>query len=255
MGSEEFWSHWAWPAATAALGFVYVWLLVEQWLARRKPHQLAWAVGFFLYAVAAVFEAYSEYTGNWDPFVYRIYIVFAASLVGFLGLGTLYLITKKRWIGHSYLIFNLIGLAIFFYGTFTAELVMAKLVPGITVGGQALGESMSFPRVMSFWFNIPGSLLSARRVCVVGGQVLAEEGVPVPLLGQCAHLHRHASDRRRRFDGARGDLGRSVSSRDGGECGTACRIPHGEHAGEGREDDQEAEGCRARTYRVTAPER
>ena len=32
-------------------------------------------------------------------------------------------------------------------------------MPGITVGGQALGESMSFPRMMSFWFNIPGTLL------------------------------------------------------------------------------------------------
>ncbi len=159
MGTEQFWSHWGWPAATAALGFVYVGLLVRQWIARRKAHQLAWAVGFLFYAVAAVFEAYSEAGGNWDPFIYRIYIVLAASLVGFLGLGTLYLITKKRWIGHAYLIFNLIGLAIFFYGVFTTDLVMDKLVPGITVGGQALGESMTFPRMMSFWFNIPGSLL------------------------------------------------------------------------------------------------
>lgn len=159
MGTEQFWSHWGWPAATAALGFVYVGLLVRQWVARRKPHQLAWAIGFLFYAVAAVFEAYSESSGNWDPFVYRIYIVLAASLVGFLGLGTLYLITKKRLIGHAYLVFNLIGLGIFLYGVFTTNLVMAKLVPGITVGGQALGESMTFPRMMSFWFNIPGTLL------------------------------------------------------------------------------------------------
>lgn len=159
MGTEQFWSHWGWPAATAALGFVYVGLLFRQWVARRKPHQLAWAVGFLFYAVAAVFEAYSESSGNWDSFIYRIYIVLAASLVGFLGLGTLYLITKKRWIGHAYLIFNLIGLGIFLYGVFTTDLVMDKLMPGITVGGQALGESMTFPRVMSFWFNIPGSLL------------------------------------------------------------------------------------------------
>ena len=33
------------------------------------------------------------------------------------------------------------------------------LVPGITVGGQALGPSVSFPRVMSLPFNISGTIL------------------------------------------------------------------------------------------------
>lgn len=157
--SEAFWSGWGWPAATAALGFVYVALLLAQWYKRRKPHQLAWAVGFLFYAVAAVMEAYSEATNSWDPTVYRIYIVLAASLVGFLGLGTLYLITKRRMWGHGYLVINLILLAVFFYGTFTADLLMDQLVPGITVGGTALGAGSSFPRIMSLPFNIPGTLL------------------------------------------------------------------------------------------------
>jgi len=157
--SSEIWSSWIWPLATAFLGFIYTGLLVAQWWKRRKPHQLAWAVGFLFYAIAAVMEAWSEYTQYWDPYVYRVYIVLAASLVGFLGLGTLYLITKKRYIGHLYLAFNLVGLAIFFYGAFTVPLMMDKLVPGIVVGGQALGDSGTFPRIMSLWFNIPGSLL------------------------------------------------------------------------------------------------
>ncbi len=157
--NSEIWSGWGWPAATAVLGFIYVALLVAQWYQRRKPHQLAWAVGFLFYSVAAVMEAYSEATQNWDPTVYRIYIVLAASLVGFLGLGTLYLITKRRVWGHAYLAVNLVMLAVFFYGTFTADLLMDQLVPGITVGGAALGTGGSFPRIMSLPFNIPGSLL------------------------------------------------------------------------------------------------
>lgn len=155
----DIWSHWAWPLATALLGFVYVGLLVMQYLKRRKMHQLMWAIGFLFYAVAAVMEFWSEYTLAWDPTVYRVYIVLAASLVGFLGNGTLYLITKKRIWGDAYLAFNLLAVAVFLYGTFTAQLDMAKLIPGITVGGQALGASLSFPRAMSFVFNIPGSLL------------------------------------------------------------------------------------------------
>ncbi len=159
MSAQAFWSGWWWPAATAALGLVYVGLLLDQWRRRRKMHQAMWSVGFFFYAVAALMEGYSEWAMSWDPTVYRFYIVLAASLVGFLGNGTLYLITKKRAWGDFYLAFNLVCLGVFLWGAFSVDLAMDKLIPGITVGGQALGESMSFPRVMSFAFNIPGSLL------------------------------------------------------------------------------------------------
>jgi hypothetical protein len=155
----DIWSSWIWPLATAVLGFVYVGLLVKQYVERRKMHQLMWAIGFLFYAVAAVMEAVSEYSHHWDPTVYRFYIVLAASLVGFLGNGTLYLITKKRLWGDIYLGFNAVMLAIFLYGTLTAHLLMDKLVPGIVVGGQALGASGTFPRIMSLPFNIPGSLI------------------------------------------------------------------------------------------------
>jgi len=153
------WSHWAWPLATAILGFVYVALLVRQYVQRHKMHQLMWALGFLFYAVAAVMEFWSEFSGAWDPAVYRIYIVLAASLVGFLGNGTLYLVVKKRIWGDLYLGLNMVLLAIFLYGTETANLVMANLKPGIVVGGTALGASGTFPRLMSLPFNIPGSLL------------------------------------------------------------------------------------------------
>ena len=159
IASSAFWSNWAWPAATAVVGFVFFGLVLRQYLARRKLHQLAWSVGLLFYAVAAAMEAWSEYSGRWDPTVYRIYIVLAASLVGFLGLGTLYLLARRRRWGNVYLVFLLACLVIFFVGTFTAQLDTAKLAPGITVGGQALGPSLSFPRVMSLPFNITGTIL------------------------------------------------------------------------------------------------
>lgn len=157
--TESFWSAWWWPMATGLIGFVYVGLLLAQWSKRRKPHQLAWSVGFFFYAAAALMEAYSELTGDWDQTVYRFYIVLAASMVGFLGLGTLYLITKKRTLPTLYLGFILVCLGIFLYGVFTTELIEENLVAGITVGGTALGAGSSFPRVMSLPFNITGTLL------------------------------------------------------------------------------------------------
>ncbi len=158
MTAEQFWSGWWWPAITAALGFFYTWLLFRQWYRRRKMHQLMWAIGFLFYAVAALMEAWSEYVGHWDPTVYRIYIVLAATMVGFLGNGTCYLIFKKRIWGDIYLGFNVVGFLVFLWGTFNVQLVMSKLVAGIVVGGQALGPATSFPRVMSLPFNVIGSL-------------------------------------------------------------------------------------------------
>ena len=159
IASAAFWSNWGWAAATAVLGFVFFGLVFWQYLQRRRMHQLAWSIGLFLYALAAAMEAYSESSGTWHPFVYRIYIVIAASLVGFLGLGTLYLVARNRKWGDYYFIFLVACMVVFFIGTFTATLDTAKLVPGITVGGQALGPSLSFPRVMSLPINITGTLL------------------------------------------------------------------------------------------------
>ena len=110
---EAFWSGWWWPAATAVLGLVFAGLIFAQWVHRRKPHQLAWAVGMLFYAVAAVMESVSEFTGVWNPTVYRVYIVLAASLVGFLGLGSYYLLAKNKLGPRIYLGFLLFCLALF----------------------------------------------------------------------------------------------------------------------------------------------
>jgi hypothetical protein len=167
VSSTEFWSGWWWPAATAVLGFIFTYLVFSQWLQRRKPHQLSWTVGLLFYAVAALMEAWSEYTGYWNPYVYRIYIVLAASLVGFLGLGSYYLLARKRFGPDVYLGMNVGWILVFLLGSLTAQLKLDSLVPGITVGGQALGESLSFPRYMSFFFNVPGSIF------LLGGAIIS----------------------------------------------------------------------------------
>jgi hypothetical protein len=156
--ASQFWSGWWWPAATALLGFVFTWLVFDQWLHRRKPHQLAWSVGLLMYAVAAAMEAWSELIGHWNPTVYRFYIVLAASMVGYLGLGSYYLIAKKKMGPHIYLGMILGWEIVFLWGVFNTQLRLVKLVPGITVGGQALGAAGSFPRIMSLPFNITGTI-------------------------------------------------------------------------------------------------
>lgn len=171
---DAFWSHWGWPLATGLLGLVYAGLVFKQWLDRRKPHQLAWTVGLLIYAVAAFMEFWSEYNRSWDLNVYRVYIVLAACMVGFLGLGTLYLMAKNKMWGHIYLAFNVVMIGVFLFGTFTYKQSLEELKllteaskAGITIGGNAMGSSGGWPRLMSLMFNIPGSIL------LLGGAVLS----------------------------------------------------------------------------------
>jgi hypothetical protein len=152
---EAFWSHWIWPLLTAVTGFVFTYLLLKQYVERRKPHQLAWAAGMFLYAAAAVIESYSEFTQSWNPTVYRFYYVMAAILVLYLGMGTVYLIFKRHIWGHLYLAYTVVLTAVFLYASLNADLVTANLVPGITVGGTAMDTSV---RMFSFACTIPGTL-------------------------------------------------------------------------------------------------
>jgi hypothetical protein len=157
MSAALVWSHWSWPLATAIIGTLFTALLVRQYAARRGPHQLAWAIGFLLYAAAAFLESWSEYAGSWNHTVYRVYIVMAASLVGFLGLGVLFLVFRKPLWGRLFLVYLLAATVVFLAGAFTARLAEESLVAGITVGGRGLGPAGSFPRIMSLFLNLPGT--------------------------------------------------------------------------------------------------
>jgi hypothetical protein len=152
---DAFWSHWIWPLLTAVTGFVFTYLLLKQYLERRKPHQLAWAAGMFLYAASAAIEAYSEFAQSWNPWVYRVYYVMAAVLVLYLGLGTVYLIFKRRIWGHLFLAYALTLTTVFLISSLTSTLKMENLVPGITVGGSAMDTTV---RMFSFACTIPGTL-------------------------------------------------------------------------------------------------
>lgn len=152
---SAFWSHWIWPLLTAVTGFVFTYLLLKQYIARHKPHQLAWAAGMFIYGAAAAIETYSEFTQSWNPLVYRFYYVMAAVLVLYLGLGTVYLIFQRRLWGHLYLAYSAVLTVVFLYAALTANLVTANLKPGITVGGSAMDTTV---RLFSFACTIPGTL-------------------------------------------------------------------------------------------------
>jgi MFS family permease len=101
------------PALTALLGFVFAAALFDQWRQRRRTYQLIWAAGMLFYGVAAACEALA-FAGGWNELLYRAwFLVGGVWLVGWLGLGTAYLLQKTRF-GYGF------ALCIFLAGLFTA---------------------------------------------------------------------------------------------------------------------------------------
>ncbi len=94
------------PLMTSMVASIFTVLLVRQYLWRRKIHQLIWSIGICLYAIAAFMEFLMnpDMLGATAP-TFQLYYLISAPLVGFLGAGVVYLLTKR--VGHVFFIFVL----------------------------------------------------------------------------------------------------------------------------------------------------
>ena len=100
------------PALTAVLAFVFSLALLDQWRERRRAYQLVWAIGMLFYAVAAACEALAA-AGSWNEPIYRLWFLAGGVwTVGWLGLGTAFLLGKTRF-GYGF------ALCLFLAGLFT----------------------------------------------------------------------------------------------------------------------------------------
>ncbi len=84
------------PLISCIVSFVFAVTVLDQYFARRKPYQLVWAIGLFMYTIGAGTEFW---TGVWgiDLIAYQLWYLFGAILVAaYLGMGTLYLLTRRK---------------------------------------------------------------------------------------------------------------------------------------------------------------
>ena len=88
---------WLVPALAGAVSLAFAGAVARQWWQRRRPHQLAWALGIGAYAIASLIEARVAATGGWSVPLYAAYFPLACLNVGLLGLGTIYLLRPGRW--------------------------------------------------------------------------------------------------------------------------------------------------------------
>jgi hypothetical protein len=100
------------PALTAFLALTMAIALLDQWLERRQPFQLVWAIGMAFFGIASGCEALAA-AGGWNEALYRSwYLTGAVLTAGWLGLGTALLLAKTRF-GYA------VALSLFLAGLFT----------------------------------------------------------------------------------------------------------------------------------------
>ncbi len=83
--------------ATATLvSIAFAMCTLERYLARRRPHELAWTVSLWMFAAASLAYTWGAALG-WDSASFRAFYLFGAILnVPYLALGTVYLLAGVR---------------------------------------------------------------------------------------------------------------------------------------------------------------
>ncbi|MGZ8511995.1 MAG: hypothetical protein ACXWWL_00975 [Candidatus Limnocylindria bacterium] len=85
------------PFLSSALSFVFAALVGDQWVRRRQPYQLVWAIGLLWYGISAGTEFLGGAFG-WSEAIYRLwYLIGAFGVAAYLGLGTVFLLNRTRF--------------------------------------------------------------------------------------------------------------------------------------------------------------
>lgn len=124
------------PIITTTISFLFFLSVSEQYIRKRRPHQLVWAIAMLLFFITAGAEAVSLLVGKWNPLVYRMYYLFAAIQVSLMGGGLIYLFTTHNVINErnsakASIIFGSIW--VLFSNLFLQrdQIFLAVLIPGL----------------------------------------------------------------------------------------------------------------------------
>ena len=78
------------PLVATVVSVVFAAQVFRQYLQRRRPYQLIWSIALLMFGLGALAETLAT-LGSWNESLVKIYYLFGGTLVvGYLGLGTLY---------------------------------------------------------------------------------------------------------------------------------------------------------------------
>jgi len=143
-------------ALTTLVAVVMGLALIDQWSERRRTYQLAWAIGSLLFGLAAGAEALGAASG-WSNTLFRTWYLAGAVLnVGWLGLGTAFLLARTRF-GYAYAVLFALG-GIFTVltqvknhypdaGSLPVIYLIFALVIAIAIGVETYFQDQRWPRI------------------------------------------------------------------------------------------------------------
>ena len=148
------------PFSVTIVGAVFSAVLLNRYMnGKRRPHELVWGVAFLMFAIAAGSQVYADAMGAWTPLSARLFYLFGAILnVGFLGLGTMYLLFSRR-VAHIALAVTLLLTAYSIYAIFTVPLNISALANTQEVDWKLLFSVDVAPRILAGVFSGVGSII------------------------------------------------------------------------------------------------
>jgi len=141
---------------TTLVAVVMALALLDQWSERRRTYQLAWAIGALLFGLAAGAEALGAASG-WTNSLFKTWYLAGAVLnVGWLGLGTAFLLARTRF-GYMYAVLVALG-GIFTVltqvknhypdaGSLGVIYLIFALVLAIAIGVETYFQNQQWPRI------------------------------------------------------------------------------------------------------------
>ena len=175
------------PAGSSLVSFVFAGLVFDQWWQRRRAFQLAWAIGLLWYAISTGAEFVGGAYG-WSPGIYRTWYFFGVFLVpSYLGVGTVYLLSKTRFgylVAVSMVLGGLLSIAVSskYTGSSTAGYVVfaIALVAALGIGATtALRRQLQGHVAMAFL--AAGTLIVAALVVAAPAAVALDPSTHVPV--------------------------------------------------------------------------
>ncbi len=148
------------PLSVTIVGAVFCGVLLNRYInGKRRPHELVWGIAFLMFAIAAGSQVYADAMGAWTPLSARTFYLFGAILnVGYLGLGTMYLLFSRK-IAQISLAVTLLLTAYAIYSTFTVPLNLTALANTQEVDWKLLFSVDVVPRILAGVFSGVGSII------------------------------------------------------------------------------------------------
>jgi hypothetical protein len=85
------------PFFSSVLSLVFAVMVADQWVRRRQPYQLVWAIGLLWYGISAGTEFLGSLAGWSEPLYRAWYLIGAFGVAAYLGLGTVFLLNRTRF--------------------------------------------------------------------------------------------------------------------------------------------------------------